>query len=97
MSSNKKVTVEHVLKILMRQLSGKIVEDDPLVSQVMIKGEDQLWAWDPYNKKLIPVDGGSMAYILMENYNLQNKTLIYCSSGDIICVAPDNIEEIGPN
>jgi hypothetical protein len=97
MSSNNKPTVEQVLKVLMRQLTGKLTESDSVVPQIIIKGEGNIWAWDPYNKKLICVERGTIGYILMEKHNLENKTLIYCSGGDIICIDPDEIEPIGLN
>jgi hypothetical protein len=97
MSSNKKPTVEQVLKVLMRQLTGKLTESDSIVPQIIVKGEGNIWGWDPYNKKLICVERGTLGYILMEEYNLENKTLIYCTGGDIICIEPDEIELVGLN
>jgi len=95
--SKKNSQAEKVLKVLYKQLSGKLTEDDIPVPLAMIKGEGEIYTIDPFNKNMVRIDRGSIVYILEENYDSQGRTLIYCKTSDIICIDPDEIEEIGFN
>ena len=91
MSPKKIAIAEKALKILVRQLSGHMKETDPIIPAAIIKGAGHIWAWDPFNNRGITV------YILVEDYDSQNRALIYCSNADIICLDLEEIEEIGFN
>lgn len=97
MSSKKVSNAEKTLKSLVRQLSGQMKETDSVIPEAIIKGDGVIWAWDPFNKQMRPIDRGTTVYILVENYDLQNRALIYCANADIICLDLDEIEEIGFN
>jgi len=97
MSSKKIAIAEKALKILVRQLSGQMKETDPIIPAAIIKGAGHIWAWDPFNKQMRQIDRGITVYILVEDYDSQNRALIYCSNADIICLDLEEIEEIGFN
>ena len=88
---------EETLKVLYKQLSGILTEEDEVIPPVMIKGKGFLWAYDPFSKKMVNVDRGSIVYILEKEYDSQGRTLIYCTNADIICIEHKEIEEIGFN
>jgi|TARA_R100000750_G_C2327427_1_gene88775 hypothetical protein len=92
-----KSEAERVLKILYKQLSGKLTEEDLLIPPVIIKGSGPMWAYDPFSKTIVNIERGSIVYILEKEYDLQGRTLIYCVNADIICVDPEEIEELGFN
>ena len=92
-----KSEAERVLKILYKQLSGKLTEEDEAIAPVIIRGSGHLWAYDPFNRNMVRVERGSIVYVLEENYDAQGRTLIYCKTSDIICIDPEDIEEIGFN
>tara|TARA_Y100001973_G_C4959836_1_gene214419 strand:+ start:251 stop:541 length:291 start_codon:yes stop_codon:yes gene_type:complete len=95
--AKKNSQAEKVLKVLYRQLSGKLTEDDEIVLPMIIKGKGLMWAFDPFNKVVVKVERGSIVYILEENYDSQERTLIYCANADIICVDPDELASVGFN
>jgi|TARA_R100000664_G_C2702606_1_gene102401 hypothetical protein len=95
--AKKNSEAEKVLKVLYKQMSGKLTKDDTPVPPAIIKGEGEIYAVDPFNKNMVRVERGSIIYVLEENYDSQGRTLIYCKTSDIICIDPDEIEEIGFN
>lgn len=94
---SKNSQAEKVLKVLYKQLSGKLTEEDVPVSPYIIKGEGDIFTIDPFNKKMVKVERGSIVYILEEDYDSQGRTLIYCRNSDIICIDPEELQEIGFN
>jgi len=95
--ATKNSEAQKVLKVLHKQMSGKLTKDDIPVPPAIIKGEGEIYAVDPFNKNMVRVERGSIIYVLEENYDSQGRTLIYCKTSDIICIDPDEIEEIGFN
>ena len=92
-----KSEAERVLKILYKQLSGKLTEEDEAIAPVIIRGSGHLWAYDPFNKTVVNIERGSIVYILEKEYDSQGRSLIYCTNSDIICIDPEEIEEVGFN
>jgi len=95
--SKKNSQAEKVLKVLYKQLSGKLTEEDIPVPPSIIKGEGEIYAIDPFNRNMVRVERGSIVYVLEKDYDAQGRTLIYCKTSDIICIDPEDIEEIGFN
>tara|TARA_R110002110_G_scaffold170540_1_gene372653 strand:+ start:521 stop:823 length:303 start_codon:yes stop_codon:yes gene_type:complete len=88
---------EKTLKILYKQLSGKLTEKDEAIPPVIIKGQGSMWAYDPFSKIMVNIERGSIVYVLEKEYDSQGRTLIYCTNSDIICIEHEEIEEIGFN
>lgn len=97
MASTKNAEIQKKLKIILRQLSGKIRDDDQFVEEVIILGKGTIWCYDPFSKTVIQIERGSNAYILQENYDSKGRTLIYCINGDILCIEPEELFNIGFN
>ena len=97
MTYKKNEEIQKKLKIILRQLSGKIKENDTFVKEGIIAGKGSIWCYDPFSKIVIKIKRGTSVHILEENYDSQGRTLIYCINGDILCVEPEELIAIGFN
>ena len=97
MTSIKNKEIQKKLKIIFRQLSGKIKDDEQFVQEALILGKGRIWCYDPFSKTVIQLDRGINAYVLQENYDSKGRTLIYCINGDILCIEPEELFNIGFN
>ena len=91
----KKIAKDTLIKKLIKQISGKLTEDDELIPEVAIDGSGEIWCWDPINKMHRKIYRGVKAFILYENYDHLNRTLVYTLNGDMICVDPDHLLHTG--
>jgi hypothetical protein len=91
----KKIAKDTLIKKLIKQISGKLTEDDELIPEVAIDGSGEIWCWDPINKMHRKIYRGVKAFILYENYDHLNRTLVYTLNGDMICVDPDDLIHTG--
>jgi len=88
--------ITDTLKQIVEQVSGKISDNEiELVPEYMIKGSGILYCLSSDNRTFIKITRGAKIYIVQENYDVNNKTLVYTYGGDIILVDPDEIEKIG--
>ena len=96
MAATKNKEIQKKLKIILRQLSGKIKDDEQFVQEAVILGKGSIWCYDPF-KTVIQLDRGTNVYVLQENYDSKGRTLIYCINGDILCIEPEELFNIGFN
>jgi hypothetical protein len=96
-ASTKNKKIQKKLKIILRQLSGKIKDDEQFVQEAVILGKGNIWCYDPFSKIVIQLDRGANVYVLQEKYDSKGRTLIYCINGDILCIEPEELFNIGFN
>jgi len=80
-----------IVKKLIKQISGNLTEDDELIPEVAIKGSGDIWCYDPSGRTFKRIYRGIKAYILMENFDHNGRTLIYTQNGDMVCIEPDDL------
>ncbi len=97
MAATKNKEIQKKLKIILRQLSGKIKDDEQFVQEAVILGKGSIWCYDPFSKTVIQLDRGANVYVLQEKYDSKGRTLIYCINGDILCIEPEELFNIGFN
>ena len=97
MTSIKNKEIQKKLKIILRQLSGKIKDDEQFIQEAIILGKGSIWCYDPISRMVIQLERGISVYVLQENYDFKGRTLIYCINGDILCVEPEELFNIGFN
>jgi len=97
MPAEKSKKIQKKLKIISRQLSGKIKDDEQFVQEAVISGKGNIWCYDPIGRIVIQLERGTNVYVLQENYDSKGRTLIYCINGDILCVEPEELFNIGFN
>ena len=95
--ASKNAEIQKKLKIILRQLSGKINDDDEIVEEAVVEGKGNIWCYDPFSRTVIKVERGTSVWILEENYDSKGRTLIYCINGDILCIEPEELFLIGFN
>ena len=88
-------TKNKLVKQLIKQISGKLTEKDELIPEVAINGAGEIWCYDPLIKMHKKIYRGVKAYILYENYDHYNRTLIYTINGDMICIDPEELLHTG--
>ena len=91
----KKDSRTDLVKRIIKQISGKLTEEDELIPEVIIDGTGEMWCWDPVNKIHRKIYKGVKAFILYENYDTFGRTLIYTHPGDMICIDPDELVHTG--
>ena len=97
MASTKNKEIQKKLKIIFRQLSGKIKDDEQFVQEAVILGKGSIWCYDPISRIVKHLERGTNVYVLQENYDSKGRTLIYCINGDILCIEPEELFNIGFN
>jgi hypothetical protein len=97
MASKKNEKIQKKLKIILRLSSGKLKETDELVQEAIITGKGSIWCYDPFDKTVVKLERGINVYILQEKYDSNERTLIYCTNGDILCIEPEELIMIGFN
>jgi hypothetical protein len=91
----KKNTKDELVKRLIKQITGKLTEEDELIPEVAIEGSGEIWCFDPINRIHKKIYKGVKAYILYENYDHLNRTLIYTLNGDMVCIEPEELLHTG--
>jgi hypothetical protein len=91
----KKHTSSSFIKQLIKQISGKLTEEDELIPEVAIPGKGEIWCWDPANRLHKKISRGIKAFILQENFDDFGRTLIYTLGGDMVCIEPEEILHTG--
>ncbi len=96
--ASKNAEIQKKLKIILRTLSGKLNDDDDqTVTEAVILGKGSIWCYDPYGRTVVKTERGTSVWILEENSDSKGRTLIYCASGDILCIEPEELFIIGSN
>jgi len=95
MAKTKKNTSSTLVKQIIKQISGKITEEDTLIPEVAIQGAGEVWLWDPSNRTHKKLYRGVKAFILYENYDNFGRTLIYTHAGDMVCIDPEELIHTG--
>tara|TARA_R110002012_G_scaffold257656_1_gene437944 strand:- start:3699 stop:3992 length:294 start_codon:yes stop_codon:yes gene_type:complete len=84
------------LKQIVSQVSGKIEDPEKeLIAEYRIKGSGIMYCLMSDNRNFCKITRGARIYIIQENYDINNRTLIYTHYGDIVLIEPDEIEKIG--
>jgi|TARA_R100000789_G_scaffold20687_1_gene23776 hypothetical protein len=97
MPAEKSKKIQKKLKLILKQLSGKIKEGEQFVQEAVILGKGSIWCYDPYGKTVVKTERGINVHILEENYDSQGRTLIYCVNGDILCIEAEELYMLGFN
>jgi len=91
----KKRTSSAFVKQLIKQISGKLTEEDELIPEVAITGKGDMWCWDPSNRTHRKISRGIKAFILQENFDDFGRTLVYTLGGDMVCIEPEELLHTG--
>jgi hypothetical protein len=86
---------EKRLKEILKQVAGDVenMEGD-LIFPVLIKGQGILYCYAPYGREFVKVCRGVRAYIVEEE-NIEGKTLIYTVEGYIVEIEAEQLIPIG--
>ena len=87
----KKRTSSEFVKQLIKQISGKLTEEDELIPEVAIVGAGDMFCWDPSNRTHKKISRGIKAFILQENFDYLGRTLIYTLNGEMVCIEPEEL------
>jgi len=90
-----KSSKDKLIKQLVKQISGKLSEEDELIPEVAIDGKGDIWCWDPLGKMHRKISRGVKAFIIYENYDHLGRTLIYTLGGDMVCIESDELIHTG--
>jgi hypothetical protein len=92
-----KNAISERVKILVKQISGKITEEDgELLPEYTIKSDKkELWCYSVSDKTMVKVYTRSPVYILQENYDERDRTLIYTYHSQIVLIEKEKLQLIG--
>jgi len=91
----KKRTSSQFVKQLIKQISGKLTEEDTLIPEVAIDGTGSMWCWDPVSRMHKKIYRGIKAFIIQEDFDDFGRTLIYTLNGEMICIEPEELLHTG--
>jgi hypothetical protein len=91
----KKRTSSEFVKRLIKQISGKLTEEDELIPEVAIDGSGEMWCWDPSSRMHKKIYRGIKAFIIQENFDDFGRTLVYTLNGDMVCIEPEELLHTG--
>tara|TARA_R110002110_G_scaffold149291_1_gene340609 strand:- start:710 stop:949 length:240 start_codon:yes stop_codon:yes gene_type:complete len=77
----KKRVLNDFVKLLIKQISGNLTEEDELIPEVAINGSGEMWCWDPAARIHKKIYRGVKAFIIQENFDDFGRTLIYTLNG----------------
>lgn len=85
------------VKILVKQISGKITEKDgELLPEYTIKSDEkEIWCYSISDRTMIAVRTRAPVYILQENYDEKNRILVYTYHSQIVLIEKEKLEIIG--
>jgi hypothetical protein len=95
MSTKTQKSKAELVKKIIKQISGDLTETDTLIPEVAIDGSGEIWCWDPIGRIHRKVYRGVKAFVLYENYDHLNRTLIYTLNGDMICIDAEELIHTG--
>lgn len=82
----KKLLVARIIK----QITGTVTEDDELVPEYVIMGEDYIFCFEPSSRTFVKVETGQKAYRLSAVKN-KERLLMYTNCGRIVEVEKDKL------
>jgi hypothetical protein len=89
---------EKQFKILIKQINGTITEKDgELVPYHAIKGEGEIWCYQPTTKSMIRISRSTPIFVLSLGTEEDHNCLALSSEGNVFIIDKDEIEEIGFN
>tara|TARA_R110002020_G_scaffold44161_6_gene127593 strand:+ start:3349 stop:3639 length:291 start_codon:yes stop_codon:yes gene_type:complete len=89
-------TISTLLQNLLRQISGKVKENEgELYPEYIIKGTGVIYCPAADARKFIKINRNIGVYLVSENYDTQGRSLVYTHYGDLILIDPEEIEKIG--
>lgn len=91
----KKHVPNEFVKRLIKQISGNLTEEDELIPEVAINGSGEMWCWDPSNRIHKKIYRGIKAFIIQENFDDFERTLIYTLNGEMVCIEPEELLHTG--
>jgi hypothetical protein len=92
-----KEAISERVKILVKQISGKITEKDgELLPEYTIKGnKSEIWCYSISDRTMVKVYTRSPVYILQENYDERGRTLIYTYHSQIVLIEEEELQLLG--
>jgi len=91
----KKRVLNEFVKLLIKQISGNLTEEDELIPEVAISGSGEMWCWDPSARIHKKIYRGVKAFIIQENFDDFGRTLIYTLNGEMVCIEPEELLHTG--
>ena len=85
------------IKIISKQLSGDLDKDDELIAEHLIKGSGESFFFNYIDRNFIKLPRGMQIYIIAENFDILNRTLVYTSTHELILIDPEEIHYLGFN
>jgi len=95
MSKDNKNTKSDFFKQILDQLAGNPDASIPLVPEFTIRGTGDIWCYDPVEKAFKKIYRGSRVFILKENYDNKDRTLVYTYDNLTVCIDPEELEFVG--
>lgn len=92
-----KKAISERVKILVKQISGKITEEDGelLPEYAIVSNKNEIWCYSVPDKTMIKVYTRSSVYILQEDYDERGRTLIYTYHSQIVLIEKEKLQLIG--
>jgi len=92
-----KKSVSERVKLLVKQISGKITEKDgELLPEYSINSnKNEIWCYSISDRTMIKVYTRASVYILQENYDEKGRTLIYTYHNQIVLIEKEKLQMIG--
>ena len=95
MSKTQKNPKSDYFKQILDQIAGEPDKNIPLIPEYTIKGTGDIWCYDPVDRKFRKKSRGSRIFILKENYDHKDRTLVYTYDNLTVCIDPEDIEYVG--
>tara|TARA_R100000008_G_scaffold12757_1_gene6362 strand:- start:10213 stop:10506 length:294 start_codon:yes stop_codon:yes gene_type:complete len=89
--------IKEKLKLALRQISGKLEEEDTLLPEIAIRGQGGiLYCYYPAKKRFIRIRRGVKAFVISEEEVVSpDRILIYTFDGHLVEIEKDEIIHTG--
>ena len=88
---------EKRLKDILKQVAGDVENmDGDLITPMLIRGSGIMYCYAPYGREFVKVCRGLRVYVVEEE-NIEGKTLIYTNEGYIVEIESEELEPAGFN
>ena len=94
---SKLIVDDETLQVVLATLLGETEELEDLIPEYQLKGKGYKWYIDPSERKMVCVKAGVKCYLLNNNYNNENKFLLYTTTNHVILVDRQDVIYIGYN
>ena len=86
------------IKRIIRQLSGRLEEDDgPLVVPSIIIGDGFIWCYNPKSRDMIRIRRGTKVFVVEGRLDEKNRVMIYAETGEIALIEQKELLVLGFN